>query len=58
MAPKILFLIRASTEILSFSERTCLWAEKFATTCHDSELNILSNVSLNKFTGYVIYSGL
>ena len=44
MAPKTLFLIRASTEILSFSERTCLWAEKFETTSQVSELNILSNV--------------
>ena len=51
IAPYTLFLIKASTDILSFSERTCLCAEKLATTCHDSELNILLNVLLNKLTG-------
>ena len=51
IAPKTLFLTKASTEISSFSERTCLCAEKLATTCQVLELKILSKVSLNKFTG-------
>ena len=49
--PKTLFLINASTEIPSFSDLTCLCAEKFAMISQLSNLNIFSNVLLSKFTG-------
>ena len=52
-----LFSNKACTAYLSFSLRTCLWAEKLATISNPfSSLKICSNIGSAKFNVYALYS--